>query len=785
MHEHERTHRGVAAWIAGLLAVVATATLPAQDGTAVDGWLHWRGPAQNGTSTDTGLPDTWKVNGANHRWTVDLCGRGAPVIADGRVYTWGYRGEEDELREVLACLDEKTGKAIWEHEFPDFLSDVIYDRYSIGSPTIDGETGNVYLLTSPGLLVCFTRDGKKVWERSLLEELGRNTYPNGRTGAPVIEGDLVIMHSVTNNWGREGPPRDRFYAFEKRTGELVWSSTPGKGPPFLKDSCFSTPVRAYWPPAVEGSSASRWARRVLYCGLGSGAIVCVDARTGEPIWRSQQIIGGINSSIVLHGDNLIAIHGRQNLDSTETGRLLALKLPSPDRVTPGKLLELGPKDEVWRAPLCMFTSSPVLVGDRLYQVVQTGDLWCVDVTTGKQLWHKKLGPSQIHASPLWADGKLYVPMNNGTFWILRPSDEGAEELAKVKLAGNCLGAPSTWNGNVYVHTTKRLYCFGSDDFKRVTAVPYAGPGNGIPPSPKPTQLQIVPCEVLLRPGEKATFTIWALDASGKRMHRVTEGVEWAPFVPPTAKVKAKMDAAFNDAGELVAGADAKLSAGAFKATAGGLSGTIRGRVIPNLPYTEDLESFELTQTHAQEGVKFAYPPLPWITARMRWEVRERDGSKVLAKTTDNLILHRAYTFVGHPDESNYTISADVMSDGNRRGLGEVGVINQRYVIKLKGNHDRIEVSSNLERFRVWADFVIKPKVWYRLKTRVDVAADGSGVIRAKAWKRGEPEPAAWTIEAKHARAHTHGVPGIVGISAQPAYRVYVDNIEIVPSEKAE
>ena len=50
-------------------------------------------------------------------------------------------------------------------------------------------------------------------------------------------------------------------------------------------------------------------------------------------------------------------------------------------------------------------------------------------------------------------------------------------------------------------------------------------------------------------------------------------------------------------------------------------------------------------------MKFAWPPLPWIAARFRWEVRERDGSKVLAKTTDKLILHRALSFIGHPDES--------------------------------------------------------------------------------------------------------------------------------------
>ena len=40
----------------------------------------------------------------------------------------------------------------------------------------------------------------------------------------------------------------------------------------------------------------------------------------------------------------------------------------------------------------------------------------------------------------------------------------------------------------------------------------------------------------------------------------------------------------------------------------------------------------------------------------------------------------------------------------------------------------------------------------RLKTRVDVADDGSGVVRAKAWPRDEAEPEAWTIEVPHTHA---------------------------------
>jgi outer membrane protein assembly factor BamB len=735
-----------------------------QENREARGWLSWRGPQQNGTSLEKGLPAK-----AEELWSIERPGRGTPVVADGRVYSWGYRGEGPHLMEVLACLEEATGKTIWEHAFRDFLSDVVYDRYSIGSPTIDAETGNVYLKTSPGLLLCFARDGKLVWQHSMVEAFGQNTYPNGRTGAPVIEGDLVIARGVTNNWGTQGPPRDRYYAFEKRTGHPVWESTVCQGPPFLKDSSFATAVLDWW----EG-------RRVFYSAVGSGSVICANAWTGEPLWRSQQIVGGFNSSVVLHQGKVIAIHSGQNLDTTETGRMLAIKIPAADRLDPAKVpLELGIKDEAWRLPLCMFTSSPVLAGDRVYQVVESGELVCIDAAAGKILWEKKLGSTQLHASPLWAEGRLYVPMEDGTFWILKVSDSGAEELARVKLEGNCLGSPAAWNGKVYVHTTRKLYCFGSKGDNTANLPP---PPRVEPPKPGPAvRLQIVPNEVLLRPGEKAAFKLYAIDAKGQRVGPVTEPVEWAKFVPPTALVKAEMDAAFNAQGEMVAGS--RASAGSWKATAGKLSGTIRGRVVVHPPYREDFESSTFApDPHPTEKVPFGFPPLPWIGGRFRWEVREKDGSKVLAKTTDNPFLSRALTFIGHPSESNYTIAADVMSDGNRRGMGEMGLINQRYIVRLKGNEDKIEVNSNVERLRVSAPVTLAPKVWYRLKTRVDMAPDGTATVRARVWKRGEAEPEGWTIEVKHEHGHANGVPGLYGLSTQPAFRVYVDNIEITPNK---
>jgi len=171
-------------------------------------------------------------------------------------------------------LDLETGKLLWDRRRKDFISDIVYDRYGVGSACIDVETGNVYFQTSAGEIVGYTPEGSLLWERSLMEEFNRLTFPNGRTGGPCVDEGLVILHAITANWGSNGAARDRFYAFDKKSGDLVWTSTPGTIP---KDSSFAPLV---FEDLEDG-------RRVFYSGTGCGHVVCIDARTGQPCGDSK------------------------------------------------------------------------------------------------------------------------------------------------------------------------------------------------------------------------------------------------------------------------------------------------------------------------------------------------------------------------------------------------------------------------------------------------------------------------------------------------------------------
>ncbi|MFN9944257.1 MAG: PQQ-binding-like beta-propeller repeat protein, partial [bacterium] len=151
-----------------------------------------------------------------------------------------------------------------------------------------------------------------------MEEFGRLTFPNSRTASPLIDKDLVITRGITSAWGAYGPAGDRFYAIDKKTGELVWSSAPGERP---QDNTFSHPYLTF----LDG-------KRVLFSAGGDSTLIAINARTGDPLMRMPVATagakGGINAGVVRYKDTLIVIHESENIDSSEVGRSAAFRIPS-------------------------------------------------------------------------------------------------------------------------------------------------------------------------------------------------------------------------------------------------------------------------------------------------------------------------------------------------------------------------------------------------------------------------------------------------------------------------
>ena len=702
-------------------------------------WAEWRGPARDGISSEKNLPVKWSPSGDNLAWKAPYGGRSAPIVMGDRVYLQNTAGKGENLQERLMCFNADTGKLLWEHRFNIYLSDVPPHRVGWASPVGDPATGNVYVFGVGGNLIGLNRDGKVLWERSLGEDFGLLTTHGGRTVSPIIDGDLVIISGVTFQWGKHGNGAHRFMAFDKKTGETVYVSAPGGRP-------YDT---TYAPPIIVNVNGMR----LLIQGASDGVVHAIKPQTGEPVWKHEISKRGINTGVVVHGTTAILTHSEENLASNEMGMMVAV-----DATAKGPITKEQIKWTVygWQGGF----SSPVLDGDRLYQIDNGANLAAFDVNTGKQLWLQNLGTIQ-KASPVLADGKLYVGTENGKFFILKPSATGCEILDQDQLGTEAqpeaiIASPAISNGRIYVVSDSGLYSIGkktnqsSSDKTTAAAV-------GTPVSSNPvTHVQVVPTELILKAGDKVSFRARLFDAQGNFI-REEPAASWS-----LEQLKGTVEN-----GQFTAGADSAAQAGWVKATVDGITGTANVRIFPPLPWSETFDSYAVS----------TLPPT-WVNTTLKFTVQDLNGNKVLTKlTTGSSLLTRARAYLGPSDWSNYTVEADVSATQKRRQQGDAGVIAQRYVLTLYGNSQMLHLEPwQPETARTQSmPFAWKPDTWYRLKLQVENLPDGKTRARGKAWAAGEPEPAAWMIERIDPIPNRQGAPGIFGNGLA---ELYFDNIKV-------
>ena len=727
--------------------MTAMCCLLAANGVLAAGdWPEWRGPNRDGTSAEKGLVEKWSLAGENLVWKAPYGGRSTPVIFGNHLYLLNGGGKGETLQERLLCFDADNGKVLWEQRWNLYMSDVPPHRIAWASPVVDPETANVYAFGGNGSLLAFTKDGKALWKRSLVEDYGLFTTHGGRTPSPMIDGDLVIVSAIASTWGTMANRSHRLMAFDKKTGETVWVSTPG-GRPY--DTSYSNPLIA----TVGG-------QRLIIMGLGDGSVVGLKPQTGEPVWRFVMAKRGINTAVAMAGKYAIVSHSEENLDTSTMGMIAAL-----DASGKGELTKQAVK---WSKPgFEGGFSSPIADGDRIYQMDNTANLVAFDAETGRELWKKLLGSVQ-KASPVLADGKLYVGTESGKFYILKPHAEKVDILSEVELppakegissAGTpepVIASPAVAHGRVYFVSSDTLYAIGKKAASKEAATKPEAPPKG---EGAAAWVQVRPYEVLLKPGQSAKFRAMLYDAQGRflRAEQATYSVQG---------LKGTMS------GETFTADSANTGqAGLVKASAAGLTGEARVRVAPAAPWSEDFDSMAVG----------AVPP-NWISAAAgKYQVQEVDGKKVMAKMPDETLFRRMRVFFGPDDLANYTVEADVRATEKRRQMGDVGVITQRYALILFGNNQKLELQPwQPETTRtVSVPFDWKKDEWYHLKLRVENQAGDKVHILGKAWKTGEAEPAAWNIDKVDPVGNREGSPGLFGDSQSG---VLYDNLKVTANQ---
>ena len=715
------------------LTIVLTAAIPLLAGD----WPDWRGPKRDGSSPEKNLPNTWSPKGENLLWKVPFGGISAPVVHKDRVYLFNTEGTGAKMKERLMAFDASTGKLVWEKKWAIFLSDVPPHRMAWSSPSVDPETGNVFAFGGHGQLWCFTRDGKEVWNRSLGEEFAWVTTHGGRTPAPVIDGDQVMISGVTTGWGAQSRAAHRFFAFDKRTGENIFVTTPG-GRPY--DTTYS-------PPMI----AELGGQRLFIVGGGDGTVHAVKAQTGEPVWKFTMSKRGINTGVVVNGSTVYVSHSEENLDTSEMGLLAAL-----DGTFKG---EMGKAQIKWQSVGFQGgVSSPFIDGDRIIQVDNGANVFAFDLVTGRQIWKFNMGTIQ-KSTAVFADGKIYVGTENGKFFILKPHNDRCEKLSEVtfrqpapgqETGEKVIGSAAVSDGRVFIVTNESLYAIGK---KNVTPTVY-------PPAPKkgtgdPAYLQVVPAEIMAAPGQTVSLRARLFDAQGNFL-REEKQVEWNAGTLKATAVN----------GNLTIDPASPSTTGIITAKVGSLTGQARARVIAALPWSWNFDDLK----------NKAVPP-EWINCNTKFETRPEEGGNVLVKLADNPATKRARAFFGPVDMHDYTVEAQTRFAQKRRQMGDAGLVAQRYNLVLFGNQDKVELQSwQPETQRTTsAPFKATWDVWYKMKLRVESLGGTKVRAQGKVWAATDPEPANWTVERIDDDGNLIGAPGLY---ADAPFEVFFDNLKV-------
>jgi outer membrane protein assembly factor BamB len=550
-------------------------------------WAQWGGtPAHNMVAQETGLPATFRIGRLdpqtetlelatceNIQWGFKLGTEthGSPVIARGRVLLGSnYLGNRTKGKVStnlaggwLLCLDERTGKLLWELTAPHLPesraphSDTGYGICS--SATVEDE--RVYVVTNCAEVLCldinglangndgpFLEEGALIagsftttrstppaelkptdadilWRYDLLAEL--DVHPHDASSCSVLVcGDYLYV--CTGNGVDRGevkslnPLAPSLIVLDKRTGRLVAADAEKIGTRLLKGQWSSPSLcraggktliiygggdglcYAFEPvqPASPGPVAPLKKVWAVECNPADCRV-----RDGKPVaYRDKDGPSEIVGTPVVIGDRVYVTVGRD-----------------PHR-GPGKgcvtCIDAARGTAVWRCDKIGRSMSTVAVVDGLLFVAETfGGVHCLDAATGQVHWSHKM-PGQVWGSTMVADGKVYVPTSKSLLVFAAGQEKNL--LAEVKLDSACYSTPTAANGVLYVATQEFLYAVREMHDSRA---PRATATQPAPTVPAPTAASI-------SADERVTSTDWPQWRGANRDGRVV----WLPEKMPALKI---------------------------------------------------------------------------------------------------------------------------------------------------------------------------------------------------------------------------------------------------------
>ena len=422
-----------------LIALIPTLAL-------AENWPGLRGPAQNGTSTETNLPTTFSTT-ENVKWAADLPGpaSSSPAVWGDHVFLSSADPKTKKLHAM--CFDRNTGKVLWDKQVADGFQQDNRSNLAGPSPATDGE--HVYFFYGTGDLIAFDFKGEEIWKRNIQKDYGSFAFLWTFSTSPLVHDGLLYIQVLQRDvsfkaHGREvGRPEGQndsyLLALDPKTGKERW--------------------KVKRPSKAKGESLEAFSTPVIYEDqlliTGGDCITGHDPKTGKEQWRW----GTWNPTRISHW---------RLVPSPVAGGGVALacapkKNPIYAVTTDGKGKLAWTSDD---KEVSSDVSTPAFYDGHFFIINSDRKSLCKVAPDGEVIYAQRTeSRPKIEASPTIADGKIYAINHDGEAFVWDTGDE-YKLLHRTKMAkGKNLEIRSTIviaNGNLFIRTNDKLYCIEKD-----------------------------------------------------------------------------------------------------------------------------------------------------------------------------------------------------------------------------------------------------------------------------------------------------------------------------------
>ncbi len=418
-------------------------------------WPAFRGHNASGVAAGNKTPTTWNVETSqNILWKTDIPGlaHASPIVWGNQIFVItaissaakptfspkdpGIGLATDEVKHTwrIYSLDKQSGRISWEkvaYEGVPRAKRHVKATQANSTPATNGKYV-VALFGSEGM-ACYDVNGRLLWNQDLgILNPGLWDDPTsswGHASSPIIYRDLVIVQA-------DGHKQSFIAAFNLKDGKQAWRVERGE-------------ITSWSTPTINETK-----QRTELIANGGRFIRGYDPLTGKELWRFSDDNTQVKMQAPLVSDGLIYVTG-----GYPAGRpMYAFR--------PGAVgdISLKPGQETndfiaWRAASgSPYTPTPIIYGDLFYVLADNGVFSAYDAKTGERIYQERL-PSSFSASPIAADGKLYLASQDGDVFVVKAGRK-YELLATNPMGQPLLATPAISDRLIIVRGENTIYAIG-------------------------------------------------------------------------------------------------------------------------------------------------------------------------------------------------------------------------------------------------------------------------------------------------------------------------------------